>query len=496
MISFDLYRIVRICFITGALLLFLAGTHTYWFYTVEDAYISFRYCDHMLEGKGLVFNPGDRVEGYTNFLWILLMALPRSFLNFPFAAKITGLVMGLLLLSILIFTTVDKKSDKLSGALAAFIVAVCPGVQMWAVAGLETILFTLCLVTAIYFHEKNNSLGRFFCGVCFGLSTLTRPEGILFFTLFAITVFFIFRSHPQNWLEYLGGYALVFLPHIFFRYIYYQAWAPNTFWVKSHRFQGGGGAYFKRYAAMTGVVTVPIAYFGLFEKKVRKSILPSIVMGSGYLIYVYHIGGDWMPYGRFIVPVIPLFALAASRFWIHIEKGMVQVLLGIILIAGILVSVISAKYDLFRFRPTRYFEILTWENEHMKDWKLVGEWLNKSFPETTILSTGLAGIIPYHSKFTTIDRGGLNDKEIAQIIHQTRSEKEEKKIIDDIIISRKPDVVLIEELSFDMLRASPVLNEKYLPNNPAFLSQYTIKTSVVDERYFSYYVLKDSFLKE
>ena len=132
----------------------------------------------------------------------------------------------------------------------------------------------------------------------------------------------------------------------------------------------------------------------------------------------------------------------------------------------------------------------------MKDWKLVGEWLNKSFPETTILSTGLAGIIPYHSKFTTIDRGGLNDKEIAQIIHQTRSEKEEKKIIDDIIISRKPDVVLIEELSFDMLRASPVLNEKYLPNNPAFLSQYTIKTSVVDERYFSYYVLKDSFLKE
>ena len=40
----------------------------------DDSFISFRYAKHLTEGQGLVWNPGERVEGYTNFLWVLLMA--------------------------------------------------------------------------------------------------------------------------------------------------------------------------------------------------------------------------------------------------------------------------------------------------------------------------------------------------------------------------------------------------------------------------------------
>ena len=39
-----------------------------WFLT-DDAFISFRYVRNLLEGHGLVFNPGERGEGYSNFLW-------------------------------------------------------------------------------------------------------------------------------------------------------------------------------------------------------------------------------------------------------------------------------------------------------------------------------------------------------------------------------------------------------------------------------------------
>jgi len=42
----------------------------------DDAFISFRYARNWVNGHGLVFNPGERVEGYTNFLWTLLCALP------------------------------------------------------------------------------------------------------------------------------------------------------------------------------------------------------------------------------------------------------------------------------------------------------------------------------------------------------------------------------------------------------------------------------------
>src|SRR5437764_1315440 len=41
----------------------------------DDAYISFRYAGNLLHGRGLVFNAGERVEGYSNFLWTLWCAL-------------------------------------------------------------------------------------------------------------------------------------------------------------------------------------------------------------------------------------------------------------------------------------------------------------------------------------------------------------------------------------------------------------------------------------
>src|SRR2546428_487360 len=44
-------------------------------WTTDDAYISFRYADNLVHGRGLVFNVGERVEGYSNFLWTLWCAL-------------------------------------------------------------------------------------------------------------------------------------------------------------------------------------------------------------------------------------------------------------------------------------------------------------------------------------------------------------------------------------------------------------------------------------
>src|SRR2546425_12080772 len=40
----------------------------------DDAFISFRYARNLIEGHGLVFNSGERVEGYTNFLWTVMLA--------------------------------------------------------------------------------------------------------------------------------------------------------------------------------------------------------------------------------------------------------------------------------------------------------------------------------------------------------------------------------------------------------------------------------------
>lgn len=44
-------------------------------WTSDDAFISFRYARNLVEGKGLVYNAGERVEGFSNFLWTMLIAL-------------------------------------------------------------------------------------------------------------------------------------------------------------------------------------------------------------------------------------------------------------------------------------------------------------------------------------------------------------------------------------------------------------------------------------
>lgn len=40
-------------------------------FTQDDAFISYRYAKNFIQGKGLVFDSGEKVEGHTNFLWKL-----------------------------------------------------------------------------------------------------------------------------------------------------------------------------------------------------------------------------------------------------------------------------------------------------------------------------------------------------------------------------------------------------------------------------------------
>ena len=51
---------------------FLHGLLLDW--TCDDAFISFRYAENLVEGRGLVFNEGERVEGITNIGWTLWLA--------------------------------------------------------------------------------------------------------------------------------------------------------------------------------------------------------------------------------------------------------------------------------------------------------------------------------------------------------------------------------------------------------------------------------------
>ena len=47
-----------------------------WLFLTDDALISLRYTERLLQGEGLTWNDGERVEGYSNLLWVLILAVP------------------------------------------------------------------------------------------------------------------------------------------------------------------------------------------------------------------------------------------------------------------------------------------------------------------------------------------------------------------------------------------------------------------------------------
>src|SRR5688572_32154475 len=73
-------------------------SHGRYFCLFDDAMISLRYAWNLAHGDGLVWNPGERVEGTTCFLFTLYMSLGALVFGKSGAAlfvQITGLVLVL-----------------------------------------------------------------------------------------------------------------------------------------------------------------------------------------------------------------------------------------------------------------------------------------------------------------------------------------------------------------------------------------------------------------
>jgi hypothetical protein len=106
----------------------------------DDAFISFRYARNLVRGAGLVFNPGERVEGYTNFLWTVLLAgLHGLGADLPRAARVLGVLASFAMQPILPFLVRataprGRAEDAASPWLAVVPVVLLSTSESWAAA--------------------------------------------------------------------------------------------------------------------------------------------------------------------------------------------------------------------------------------------------------------------------------------------------------------------------------------------------------------------------
>jgi arabinofuranosyltransferase len=185
------------------------------------------------------------VEGYTNFLWLLLLEFVWRTLGVepPDSANILslGFAMGTLVFGALIGLRM-----KLTGAgvklryplvfIALFAAVTNRTFLAWSSSGLETALFTFLLTAWIFFMlnpTRNLSAWVFLTSLLATLTYLTRPDGLLvvFGTLFLL-LWKRVRAELTNTDVSFALPLLIVPAHFLWRKSYYGLWFPNTFYAK------------------------------------------------------------------------------------------------------------------------------------------------------------------------------------------------------------------------------------------------------------------------
>jgi arabinofuranosyltransferase len=391
--------------------LFLA--HGFGFNNVDDAYISYRYGWHLMRGFGLVFNPNETVEGYTSFLWTVVMA---PWTKTPFDIAWVAIALGLLAsIATLWGLALHARALGRDGG-GAWMLAAVPLVGLdgshdfWSVSGMETAPFTALLVWASYWMlHRDDQRSGWFAGFLFGLTALTRPEGFLFFGLLVAHQFLAGGVRRARVLRSLPAFAAVTVPHLVWRIAFYGDWLPNTFRNKVS-VESRGIASGLRYAAsgITWRFGAPlVALLALLRPALAQRLSAYFVMTLGYLGYMIVVGGDCPVANRFFVPVLPFLALltvAAIVEWIPAQRARAVALAAVIAASSLGVFL--------KAEPTR----MVWENQNAvveTQRRKFGKWLRTQMPPGTLIATGPSGAIPYYSELRCIDMWGLTDRHIA-----------------------------------------------------------------------------------
>jgi len=398
--------------------LFLGNSH-------DDAYISYRYADNLVHGRGLVFNAGERVEGYSNFLWVMLLVpFARWHGDLALPSQVLGSICGVgaLILSV---WALRRILGVMGAGAAAFVVLLLAGsgyVAAWSTAGLESPLYGLLLLAAWARYALERSDGRRWPLAAFllGAVALTHPEGV-FLALAGALLHLLAaarsrapRAPRATWLFPAIVIGIVAAYEVW-RCIYYGPHLlPNSVRAKI----GGGAAQFLHGALYTGrnflLPYLPLLVGGaaLGRSRRRAEFVSGYGLFFACLLFVAAAGGDWS-LGRLFAPLLPLGAvlfagaLGNSTWFSKVVRRRP---------ARAAVYASALTYLVVAFWLTSpHREMASWRTDanHDAERIAIGKWLAANMPPSAVLAVHAAGQIPYYSGLYAHDMLGLNDPHIA-----------------------------------------------------------------------------------
>jgi hypothetical protein len=290
----------------------------------DDAFISFRYAQNLARGEGLVFNPGEWVEGYTNFLWTAgLGLLAKLGADIPLTALGGNLAAAAATLWVVAASA--RRGAGGSVPFAALSLGLGYTFTTWATSGLETMPAALAVAAAGYLLTRDGARWEVATGLALAAAALMRPDHVLF-ALAAGAALVLedvadrrllpLRPRLPRLLRVGLPFAAVYGAYFLLRWQAYGDRFPNTYYAKS-----GGSAYVEQglvylaaFAATSGAWAWawlgPLAgSWRQLSTPARRYVLFAALACLGYGAYVVRVGGDFM-LNRFFVSVLPLAAVA------------------------------------------------------------------------------------------------------------------------------------------------------------------------------------------
>jgi arabinofuranosyltransferase len=421
----------------------------------DDAYISYRYAQHLASGQGLVFNPGERVEGFSNLLYVLLLT-PAAALVAPenLYAVSAGLnVVFALAALVLLYRFTLRRLGPGPAAAVAILVALCPAIWVWVASGLETPLVLLLQIAvwvlaegAVEEGEDSRRIAGALCLVA-ALCVLARVDG--FITPFLAAGFLALRGRWRAGLAVAATTLATFGATTLWRLSYYGWPLPNTVYAKVTgglplRLEAGGQQLLSVLLATGLLVSVAaLAVAGARELKGLKLSFPT-VFAAGWLGYFVYVGGDFYS-DRFLLALFPMGAWALlSLGAVSSSRRTVTVLVVLLAVAQLAPLVRDPRYS---YTLSKYDR-----------WVTLGHFLGETHRGEVLAIDG-AGKVPYFSGLRTIDMLGLADVHIA---HGKADPKGyfwagHAKSDLDYVLARRPDLISNWLAGRWGLEAGPVL---------------------------------------
>jgi arabinofuranosyltransferase len=323
-----------------AVILAVIAYHAWVYYFLcDDAYISFRYARNLVDGYGLVYNRGERVEGYTNFLWVLELAtLWKLFgLTPPITATVLSVLCTVGSLSCVAWLAVSTPfRDRRAAAvwLAFLLLAANRSWAVWTTSGLETRQFTFLILLAVCLLRHVPRGARMLAGVslCMAAAEYTRPEGLLLWGcgLAWLGGDMLLRRElrPARLAWYALPFAVLVGAHYAFRLAYYGEVFPNTYYAKLVRPWPEAGMRYILAALIEhgAVVVVPLALAGTVVRiRLRRDFTHVLAwtLIVPHSVYLVRIGGDHFEF-RPLDFYWPLLAVAAADGALWIASGVAR----------------------------------------------------------------------------------------------------------------------------------------------------------------------------